>query len=223
MRKLILLLVLTVASLLPAQEKPAGFARWEPEIAGIEARLQAAPPALGGVVFAGSSSIRMWDLKSSFPELALTNCGFGGSCIADSTYFAPRLLLPLKPRLIVFYAGDNDSASGLPAARIAEDFKTFAVVIHTALPECRILYIPIKPSIARKALRPVQAEANHLIALHCGTRSGCLQYVDLATPLLDKEGALRPELYQNDGLHLSAAGYAIWSDLLRPLLNQTQS
>lgn len=216
-----LLFCLTAAGL-PAQEtpaaKPKGPARWEPDIVKMEAQFKAEPPAPGGIVFAGSSSIRLWDLKKSFPGLPLINCGFGGSMIQDSTHFAPRLVIPLKPRLVVFYAGDNDSSNGRSAARIAADFRAFAETIHAALPECRILYIPIKPSIARQKLLTLQQEANALIEKQCAARPGTLEYLDLATPLLAKDGTLRPELYKKDGLHLSPAGYAIWEELLRPAL-----
>src|SRR4051812_25168723 len=43
------------------------FARWEKEVSAIEKRLADDPPKPGCVVFAGSSSIRLWDLKKSFP------------------------------------------------------------------------------------------------------------------------------------------------------------
>ena len=219
-----LLLLLATLLTLSAQEvpkKPTGPARWEAEVAKIETRLKEAPPAPDGVVFAGSSSIRMWNLKKSFPDLPLVNCGFGGSMIADSTWFAARLLVPLKPRLIVFYAGDNDSSNGHAATRIADSFKAFAATIHKDLPDCRILFIPIKPSIARQKLLPLQREANALIEQHCATQPDKLQYLDLATPLLGPGGALRPGLYQKDGLHLSPAGYEIWSRILRPHLEKS--
>ncbi len=221
MRSLLLLLatLLTLSAEEPPN-KPTGPARWESEIVKLENRLKELSPAPGGVVFAGSSSIRLWNLEKSFPGLSFVNCGFGGSMIADSTWFAPRLLLPLKPRLIVFYAGDNDSANGQAAPRIAGSFKVFCDTIHKDLPDCRILFIPIKPSIARQKLLPLQREANALIEKHCATQPDKLQYLDLATPLLGPEGTLRPELYQKDGLHLSPAGYEIWSRILRPYLEK---
>src|SRR5690242_6562775 len=96
-----------LAALAPAQPPAADkFAKWEKEIARIEKRLKEDPPAKGGVAFAGSSSIRLWDLKKSFPELNAANLGFGGSQVPDNTHFAPRILLPLEPRTVVFYAGD---------------------------------------------------------------------------------------------------------------------
>ena len=213
-----LALILTA---LPAQDPaPPGAAQWEKEVAQIESRRKSAPVAPGGVVFAGSSSIRLWNLPESFPRLILSNCGIGGSLIEDCTAFVPRLILPLQPRLVVFYAGDNDSAADHSAARIAADFQAFAAAIHRPLPDCRILYLPIKPSPARQKLWPIQRQANALIAQYCASQPSTLQFLDVATPLLGPDQTLRPELYQKDGLHLSPVGYAIWNNLLRPHLEK---
>lgn len=202
-----------------AKPKPTGFDKWEDEISKIEAREKANPPAPGGIVFAGSSSIRLWKLDEAFPGLPVVNAGFGGSVVADSTHFAPRIVIPLKPKVIVFYAGDNDSANGLPAKQIADDFTGFADLIQSSLPGCRILYIPIKPSIQRAKLWPLQSDANSRIRTFCESRPATLEYLDFATPLLTADGKTQPELYQKDGLHLSPAGYAIWNKLLRPKLD----
>ena len=43
--------------------------KWEAEVAAVEARLERSAPAPGGVVFAGSSSIRLWPLDQAFPGL----------------------------------------------------------------------------------------------------------------------------------------------------------
>ena len=56
----------------------------------------------------GSSSIRLWKLDTWFPKLSAVNRGFGGSEISDVNYFADRIVFRHKPRVIVFYAGDND-------------------------------------------------------------------------------------------------------------------
>jgi lysophospholipase L1-like esterase len=45
-----------------------------------------------------------------------------------------------------------------------------------------------------------------------------LAYVDTATPMLGPLGQPRPELFLEDGLHMNAAGYRIWSDRLRAKL-----
>jgi len=45
-----------------------------------------------------------------------------------------------------------------------------------------------------------------------------VDYVDVATPMLG--GAPQPprDLFTVDGLHLSSAGYALWTSVLRPIL-----
>src|SRR5262245_61214694 len=85
------------------------FTKWETEMAALEKKPAEGRP--GGLAFIGSSSIRLWDLKKAFPDGNALNCGFGGSQIRHSTHFAKRLLAPLKPGTIVFYAGDNDIAA----------------------------------------------------------------------------------------------------------------
>jgi hypothetical protein len=43
-------------------------------------------------------------------------------------------------------------------------------------------------------------------------------YMDAAQAMRGLEGKLRQERFIEDRLHLSAAGYRSWSDLLRPYL-----
>ena len=86
--------------------------KWEKDIAAFEAADAKSPRPKNAVLFVGSSSIRLWDLKESFPDLRAINRGFGGSEIADSVRYAKRIVIPHSPRIVVFYAGDNDIAGG---------------------------------------------------------------------------------------------------------------
>src|SRR5215218_3408937 len=151
MRRLtaLLALVFTVIALAQPAKEADRAAKWEKEVAAIEKRQAEKPPAKGGIVFAGSSSVRLWDLAKSFPDWNATNSGFGGSDVRDSTLFADRLILRHGPRAVVFYAGDNDIANGRTPEQVRDDFKAFAAAIHKARPEARIHFIAIKPSIAR--------------------------------------------------------------------------
>ena len=45
-----------------------------------------------------------------------------------------------------------------------------------------------------------------------------VQYVDLTPKFLDAVGVLSPEI-SPDGVHLSPAGYAVWGEQLKPILN----
>lgn len=191
---------------------------WREEIGRFSAldAVQLPPPA--GVVFVGSSSIRLWTtLSSDFPTIPTINRGFGGSELADSVYYADRIVVPYQPRLVVLYAGENDINAGKPPATVLADFQAFRTKIHAALPAAKIIYLSIKESPSRAAVRTNVLECNRLIAADCATDPRCT-FVDVATPLLDAAGDYRPELYQADLLHLRPAGYALWTQILTPYL-----
>src|SRR5204862_2402388 len=95
----------------PAQTAAAAApsAKWEKEIQAFEAADKKQPPPEGAVLFTGASGIRMWKtLAADFPDQKVINRGFGGSEMADATYFAERIVIPYKPRVVVVQAGGND-------------------------------------------------------------------------------------------------------------------
>jgi lysophospholipase L1-like esterase len=171
------------------------------------------------VLFVGSSSARMWRTRESFPDLPVVNRGFGGSHISDVIHYADRIVLPYRPRVIVFYAGDNDIAGNKSPQRVAEDYRRFVRLIHARLPAARIVYITIKPSRSRWSLWPQMNEANSLIRDFC-RGDDRLFWADLATPLLGPDGLPAPELFLKDQLHLSAEGYAVWTKALGPIMTK---
>jgi lysophospholipase L1-like esterase len=195
------------------------FTKWDKEVAAIEMRLKEYPPKAGGVLFVGSSTIRLWDLKKSFPDAGYINVGFGGSEIRDCTHFAPRLVAPHKPKAIVFYAGDNDIASGRKPEQVLADFTAFAAAVHKDTPKCRILFLPVKPSIARWAKFDEQKKANALVKELCATDDR-LVYVDIVPVMLGADGRPLAELFVKDGLHMNAAGYEKWSPRVKTALEQ---
>jgi len=198
--------------------KPAD--RWESSIARFEALDAKHPPPKEAILFIGSSSIVGWDLAKSFPGLPVINRGFGGSHLADSVRYAERIVLPYRPKIVVLYAGDNDLAAGKSPEQVWEDYKAFVNKVHAALPQTKIIYIGIKPSIARWKLIDNIRKANRLIA-ETAAADQRLAFVDIEKPMLAPDGKPRQELFKADGLHLNQTGYKLWSDLLRPHLKHT--
>jgi hypothetical protein len=110
---------------------------WEHEIARYEAADRLHPAPRGGVVFTGSSTIRLWKtLAKDMAPLPVLNRGFGGAHLAHVTRFAPRIVLPYAPREVVLYCGDNDLGAwtGKTSATIVADFESFATLLHDTLP-----------------------------------------------------------------------------------------
>ena len=198
---------------------PATASAFESEIAEIETRDRVDARTRGGIVFVGSSSIRMWpNLAADFSGLPVLNHGFGGSTLADVIWYTPRIVLPYAPREIVLYAGDNDLAAGRTPDQVLGDYTTFVQVARQALPAVRIVFVSIKPSPSRWALAEPMRQANGLIA-QAIARDTLATYVDVFTPMLGPSGRPRPELFQADSLHMTPAGYALWRARLAPLIH----
>lgn len=191
--------------------------RWESEIRAFERQDAQRRPPENAVLFVGSSSVRLWKLEESFPKLDAINRGFGGSQLADAVHFAERIVIAYRPRLVVLYAGDNDLAAGKKPAQVVADFKQFAAKVNAALPETRIAYLAIKPSIKRRALIARIRETNAAIE-HFISGDERLSYIDVFHPMLTADAEPRPELFRADGLHLNAEGYKLWASVLKPTL-----
>lgn len=152
------------------------------------------------------------------PRKTYLNRGFGGSQISDSIANVDLLILKHQPRIVVFYAGDNDIAAGKGAERVASDFAELTKRVHATLSQTKILFIAIKPSLARWNMYDRMATANELIRGACNADIR-LTYIDIATAMLDSGGRPDSVFFVSDGLHLSASGYRLWTQLVKPYLD----
>jgi len=209
---------LVLASPFVAAQLQTGSAIWEQDIQKFEAADKANPPKPGAIVFIGSSSIEHWkDVASDFPDKRVLNRGFGGSRIADSTYYAGRIIVPYKPSMVVFYAGDNDINDGHSAQQVFDDYVAFVARVRKDLPATPIAYISIKPSPSRAKLLPVMREANAKVRAYAATHPHLI-YIDVASKMLDAGGQPRAELFLEDRLHMNRAGYDLWRGIIAPFL-----
>ncbi len=198
------------AGVVCAEEKVVGPARWESDIQAFEAADQTHAPVPGGVLFYGSSSARLWDLKGSFPQLQTVNRGFGGSDMEAAAHFYGRVVPQHKPRVVVLYEGDNDLASGRTPCQILTDFENLISQHGSALPDAKLICLTVKYSPSRAKLRLEQEAVNALLKARCA-RESHLIFVDLASTLLDAQGLPDSKFFQEDMLHLNNEGYALWS------------
>lgn len=205
----------------PAAKKAAGPARFEAEIAAFEAYDRKNATPVSPILFVGSSTIRLWPTHEAFPELPIINRGFGGSTIADVNHFAERIVFKYKPRLIVFYAGDNDLAGGRTPDRVFNDFKTFVMSVRGQLPETRVIFLAIKPSPKRWNLRQQAQDVNARIK-EMARDDKSLMYVETEATILGDDGQPRKDVFREDGLHLNEKGYVAWNKLLADALNRNR-
>jgi len=204
--------VLLGAALLAAQAprlqaKPED---WKASIEAYERLDEQKAPARGGIVFTGSSTIVMWrSLEADFPGLPVINRGFGGSELPDLTHYADRIVLPYEPRAVVVYSGENDMGAGKEPERLLQDFRGLVARLRAARPGLPIVYIGLRPSPVRWAIRERVQRANALIAAECASL-GHTAFVEVYSLMVDGQGALREELFMPDHLHMKPEGYALW-------------
>lgn len=197
----------------------AGPERWEKAIRAFETSDRVNPPPQGAILFIGSSTIVRWKtLAQDFPEHQVINRGFGGSQIADSVYYADRIVIPYRPRLIVLRAGGNDIHAGKTPEQVAADFKAFVEKVRAKLPEVRIAYMTINATPSRWANVEREKKANLLIKQYVASGRN-LVYIDTFDATLDAEGKPREDLFMPDRLHFNDEGYKILASLVRRHLN----
>ncbi len=211
-----MLLLGSCCATLRAEPAAHHFAKWEKEIGAFEKTDLAKPPPQGGVIFTGSSTIRMWtSLARDFPQVPVINRGFGGSEIVDATHFAPRIIFPYAPRAVYLRAGGNDLWAGRPVAAVFADFKDFVTTVHAKLPATDIIYISISPCASRWKQAGLNKELNQLIADYVKGQPH-LRYIETYDIALGADGQPRPELFLGDKLHFNAEGYKLLAERVRP-------
>jgi lysophospholipase L1-like esterase len=178
------------------------------------------PPPTNAIVFVGSSSIRLWKtLAQDFPDHQVINRGFGGSQLSDSVRYADRIVIPYLPKQIVLYAGGNDINAGKSAEDVAADFRAFVQKIHKTLPDVKIAYVSIAPNPARWSQVARIRQANNLIRLYA-RYDGRVTFIDVFPLMLGRDGRPRPDIFQEDRLHMNEKGYEIWTKVIGPYLEK---
>ena len=130
-----------------------------------------------------------------------------------------KIVLPYKPRIIVYYCGSNDVDAGASAAEISANFKAFVNKVAAQLPETRIFYVSINKAPEKKALWNVVDEANSLIRDYT-VHNKQLGFIDVNPVLFDASGKPRLELYRDDLLHFHPPAYVEFTKIVRPVIEK---
>jgi len=193
---------------------PADPARFEKAIQAFEAEDAAKTPPKDATLFVGASNIRLWkSLPERFKKTPVLNRGFGGSHLSDVAHFADRIVIKYKPKQIYLNAGGNDMHSGRTPEDVLAAFDAFVAKVSEALPKTKLSFLSIPPSLARWDEVEQVRQANQLIAASAA-KSG-VEFIDTFSLMLDGDGKPRPELYLEDKLHFSEAGYDIVTSAIR--------
>ena len=190
---------------------------YESDVQGVEEKkkLVENPETL----FYGSSSIRLWNnFDKDFAEYKPLNMGFGGSTLASCIVYFERLMVGLNPDIFVLYAGDNDLGDGRHPEEVLIFFKQMIVEIRKRFGNIPILYISIKPSIARYSIIEQIRFTNLIISSEINKSNNNVFFVDIFEKMLDANRYPNRLLFQSEGLHINDNGYAIWTKTIKDFM-----
>jgi len=185
--------------------------RFEKEIVAYEKQDSVALPAKGMKLFIGSSSFRLWkSFDADTKGMNAFNRGFGGSTLKDALYYFDRMVVKYQPSWVFMYEGDNDLASGTSPEEIAAQFEEFSGRLAKQVPGAKLVFVSVRPSLAREAMKAKQQDLNQRIAAISAKKKG--NYViDMHSPFYNVDGSLMQDIFVADKLHLNEKGYAIFA------------
>lgn len=193
---------------------------WEKQIRAFEKKERKHPAPRGAVVFAGSSTIRLWgNLAQDMAPLPTIQRGFGGAKLNDVIHYTDRLITPHDPAMVVLYVGSNDLldfGGNRPKslAQMQALYDKLLTNLHDRLPDARIVVIATFPS-PLNAGRAAEIEAVNQHLREAAEHTPWFELIDANAVLQTPTGSPDRSLFRFDRVHLNKKGYARWAQILR--------
>lgn len=179
----------------------------------------------GQIVFIGDSITDGYHLNNHYNDLPLAtyNRGIGGDVTSGVIARLKTSVIDLKPSKVIMMIGINDINSGRTNDEIMANYKTIIEGIQTKLPATEIICESVLPMDSRvtawgidlpNAIQKIK-DLNARIKTYVESKG--ILFVDLFTHFKDENDQLIPS-YSYDGVHPNAAGYDVWTSVLKPLL-----
>jgi lysophospholipase L1-like esterase len=221
LRRLTQLIILLAVSVVFAQNDPEStYLKQAESFAEEVAKIADSPVPTwdsGIIIFTGSSSVRLWrDAGLLSKGSPIINTAFGGSTAYGLNVYLDDLVLRYEPKQVFIYEGDNDIAAGRDTRTILEHLDTIFTRIWEQNPETEIVYIAAKPSPLRWEMRK-EYEALNKAMERRAKKEDRLVFADVYSPMLQK-GKVREDIFVEDRLHMNRMGYAIWAEVIRPMV-----
>jgi hypothetical protein len=190
---------------------------WEPDIARFDSLDQVTMYPSDAIIFAGSSSIRLWTtLSSDMEPFHVIQRGYGGAKFSDFAVYADRIFSAHQCKAAVLFIA-NDITGAADDKSPEEVRKLFLYALKTfrkSHPSAPFFYIEITPTPLRWKAWPMISRANELIRSEC-ERHANTYYISTSSSFLDENGSPKNELFRSDKLHQNADGYKIWSSIIK--------
>lgn len=219
-RFLLITLLLFIAIPVVAQQ---AVDQWEQEMLLFEEldRTNSYPPE--SIFFTGSSSIRLWETleEDMFPHPVIQR-GFGGSRMTDLLNHSDRYISGHTfSAMVLFVANDivgEPNRDNTPE-EVRELFEEFIMEkVRTYNADAPIFILAVTPTHSRWRVWDQSRAANHQLAAMADELNNVI-FIPTEDLFLGEDGMPHDELFVGDRLHLSPAGYALWTKRLRSYLD----
>lgn len=176
--------------------------------------------ARGSIVFAGDSLTAQWrTLQQDFAHERVANRGIGGDVSRGLLFRFREDVLSLQPRAIVILIGTNDLTARQRSQDTLSNIAAMRELAAQSDPAPFVVLCTVPPSSQPRA--PV--DEHERAQLNEGLRELAKRHertalVDLDAAVATPSGEPEPRYFQQDRLHLSAAGHARWRELVIPTL-----
>jgi lysophospholipase L1-like esterase len=171
------------------------------------------------IVFYGSSTFTLWsDMEDHFPAHNIANLGFGGSTLEDCDEYFEKLVVPLSPKLMFIYAGDNDLDNGRSPEAVLASLVSILAVKRQKLPTAPIVFVSIKVSRARLHFMHKIAYTNFIIEQFIANQSD-IEFLNITRRMVSRGYVPFNACFSDDPLHMNRTGYRIWGKSLSECLD----
>jgi lysophospholipase L1-like esterase len=195
---------------------------FDQEVDALERRTRGRHGENNLVLFYGSSSFTLWDdLDAHFPGYNVINHGFGGSTLADCVEYFDRLVVAVRPRVLVVYAGDNDLGDGGRPESVLDRLRQIVRRKRETLGDLPMAYVSIKISPARFSIMHAIAYTNAIIERELAGLDD-VQFVDITRRMVSRGIAPLLEYYTEDPLHMNREGYRVLGKSLSDYLGHVE-
>ena len=170
------------------------------------------------VMLAGSSSIEFWETsKEDLAPIVSYNHGIGGTTIEEwDEKLNQRLVLPYKPKMVVYYVGINNVINSKEdAVTISNRLTKFFDDTHAALPDTQVQYILMNQLPGYASYKDIISAVNNNAITYQANHSDWLTLINPGVALLKENGEPSAAYFRTDGLHLSYYGYIIWGGIIK--------
>ena len=169
------------------------------------------------ILLLGDSLVEYFNWKSRFPEHTCINLGMAGESVGGllSRIGSTKRFCP-EADMIFIMSGINNVA--MEDTDFIEQYRSIIRELTSSYPAAAIFINSLLPTAADFISNSAIMEVNTLLQTLASVPG--VEFLDIYSLFTDRNGDTIRDYLLEDGVHLSAAGYLVWSAALERTINR---